>query len=220
MNRVEVDKARVKARPPRVPRLGVLLAGGQARRMGGGDKCLRPLAGKPILAHVIERIRPQVDALMLNANGDPERFAGYDLPVLPDVIEGYAGPLAGVLTGMEWAKAERPDCRWIVTVATDTPFLPRDLVPSMIAAIAREGAELACAASSGRAHPVFGLWPVALAPALRSAMVDEDIRKVDRFTCRYRLVEADFASEPFDPFFNTNRPQDLEEAEHLIALAP
>ena len=209
--------SQVDADPPRV--LGVLLAGGQARRMGGGDKCLRQLGGKPILAHVIERIRPQVDALVLNANGDPARFDAFGLPVLPDVIEGHAGPLAGVLTGMEWVRAERPDCPWIVTVATDTPFLPADLVEVMNAALRREGAKLAHAASNGRAHPVFGLWPVALATALRSAMVDEGIRKVVAFTERYPLAEAGFPAQPFDPFFNTNRPEDLAEAERLIAAS-
>ncbi|MEM7043490.1 MAG: molybdenum cofactor guanylyltransferase MobA [Pseudomonadota bacterium] len=204
----------VDANPRRV---GVLLAGGQARRMGGGDKCLRQLGDKPILAHVIEHIRPQVDALVLNANGDPTRFAAFGLPVVPDVVEGFAGPLAGVLTGMEWTAANRPDCAWIVTIATDTPFLPSDLVPRMAEAINGDGVELACAASNGRAHPVFGLWPVALAGALRQAMVDEDIRKVDRFTGRYRLAEVDFPAAPFDPFFNTNRPEDLEEAGRLLA---
>lgn len=204
----------VNANPRRV---GVLLAGGQARRMGGGDKCLRSLAGKPILAHVIERIAPQVDSLVLNANGDPARFAAFDLPVLPDVVGDFAGPLAGVLTGMEWVAENRPDCPWIVTIATDTPFLPADLVTAMTAAREKERAELACAVSNGRTHPVFGLWPVALAAALRKAMVEEDIRKVDRFTGRYRLAEAVFPTAPFDPFFNTNRPEDLEEAERLLA---
>lgn len=206
----------VEAGPPRARTVGVLLAGGQARRMGGGDKCLRQLANRPILAHVIERIRPQVEALVLNANGDPARFEAFDLPVAADVIDGFAGPLAGVLTGMEWARAHRPDCPWIVSVATDTPFLPADLVMRMQTAIQDEGAELACALSNGRTHPVFGLWPVSLADALRKAMVDEDIRKVDRFTQRFRLAEVEFPDEPYDPFFNTNRPEDLDEAERLL----
>lgn len=201
--------------PPRP--VAVLLAGGQARRMGGGDKCLRDLAGKPILAHVIERIAPQVDGLILNANGDPDRFDAFGLSVAPDVIEGFAGPLAGVLTGMEWAAANRPDRAWIVSVATDTPFLPTDLVQRMTDAVQREDAELAAAITGGRTHPVFGLWPVSLAPALRRAMVDEDIRKVDRFTARYRLIHVPFETEPFDPFFNTNRPEDLLEAERLLS---
>ncbi len=211
MTPIEIDPSQV---------LGVLLAGGQARRMGGGDKCLRPLAGRPILAHVIERMRPQAGALLLNANGEPARFEAFGLPVAEDVIEGFAGPLAGVLTGMEWAAANRPDCAWIVTAATDTPFLPPDLVRSMARAIEREGAELAVAVSNGRSHPVFGLWPVRLASDLRRAMVEEDIRKVDRFTARYRLAGADFPSAPFDPFFNTNRPEDLEAAERLLADQP
>jgi molybdopterin-guanine dinucleotide biosynthesis protein A len=200
--------------PPAV--VGVLLAGGLARRMGGGDKCLRPLAGQPILARVIERARPQVAALMLNANGDPARFAAFDLPVAADVVEGFAGPLAGVLTGMDWARAHRLDCPWVVTIATDTPFFPADLVARMVAAVERDGADLACAASGGRAHPVFGLWPVRLADELRAAMLDEGIRKVDVWTARHPLVEVPFAADPIDPFFNTNRPEDLAEAERLL----
>jgi molybdenum cofactor guanylyltransferase len=195
--------------------LGVLLAGGQARRMGGGDKSLRRLGSRTILEHVIERARPQVAALVLNANGDPARFAGFGLPVASDVVEGFAGPLAGVLTGMEWASTHRPDCAWIATIATDTPFLPQDLVARLCQAV--EGAELACASSNGRANPVFGLWPARLAADLRRAMIEEEIRKVDVWTARYRLAQVDFPTEPFDPFFNTNRPEDLAEAERLLA---
>jgi molybdopterin-guanine dinucleotide biosynthesis protein A len=197
--------------------VGVLLAGGQARRMGGGDKCLRRLGDRTILEHVIERARPQVAALVLNANGDPSRFARFGLPVVADAVEGFAGPLAGVLTGMEWARLNRPDCTWIATIATDTPFFPRDLVARMGQAV--EGADLACARSNDRTHPVFGLWPVHLADDLRHAMVAEEIRKVDVWTARYRLVEVDFRTEPLDPFFNTNRPEDLAEAEQLLPLA-
>ena len=195
--------------------LGVLLAGGLARRMGGGDKSLRRLGDRTILEHVIERARPQVAALLLNANGDPARFARFGLPVAADVVEGFAGPLAGVLTGMEWARARRPDCAWIATMATDTPFFPRDLVARMYQAV--RGADLACASSNGRASPVFGLWPVRLADDLRRALLDEGIRKVDLWTARHRLVEVDFPAEPFDPFFNANRPEDLAEAERLLA---
>ncbi|MEZ5933763.1 MAG: molybdenum cofactor guanylyltransferase MobA [Alphaproteobacteria bacterium] len=195
---------------------GVLLAGGQARRMGGGDKCLRLLAGKPILRHIIERVRPQVDALVLNANGDPVRFDAFGLPVIADVIAGHAGPLAGILSGMEWARAHRPETAWIVSIPTDTPFLPGDLVARLAAAIDAEEADLACAVTHGRTHPVIGLWPVGLAEALRQAMLDEEVRKIDRFTGRYRTAEVTFPTEPFDPFFNTNRPEDLEEAERLF----
>jgi molybdopterin-guanine dinucleotide biosynthesis protein A len=196
--------------------VGVLLAGGQARRMGGGDKCLRRLGGRTILEQVIERAGPQVAALVLNANGDPARFAAFGLPVAADVIEGFAGPLAGVLTGMEWARAHRADCPWIATLATDTPFFPADLVGRMLSAVDEQGADLACAASGGRAHPVFGLWPVRLADELRWAMVDQAIRKVDVWTARHRLAEVSFPTEPIDPFFNTNRPEDLAEAERLL----
>ena len=200
--------------------LGVLLAGGLARRMGGGDKCLRPLGGRPILEHVITRAQPQCAALVLNANGDPARFARFGLPVAADVVEGFAGPLAGVLTGMDWARTHRPDLPWVVTIATDTPFFPADLVARLLAAVRDHGADLACAASGGRAHPVFGLWPVRLADELRRAMVEEAIRKVDVWTARYRLAEVDFPTDPLDPFFNTNRPEDLAEAERLLGPVP
>ncbi len=201
---------------------GVLLAGGQSRRMGGGDKCLKPLAGRPILAHVIERAAPQVAALALNANGDPARFAGFGLPVVADVVEGFAGPLAGVLTGLDWAAANAPDCAWIASFACDAPFLPKDLVARMLAAVEAADAALACAASAGRAHPVFGLWRLGLREDLRRAMEDEGIRKVDLWTARHKLVEADFpevetARGRLDPFFNTNRPEDLEEAARYLA---
>lgn len=199
------------------PIIGLLLAGGQSRRMGGGDKSLRLLGGRTILERVIERAQPQVAALVLNANGDPARFGAYGLPVAADVVEGYAGPLAGVLTGMEWARAHAPDAQWLASFATDAPFLPTDLVARMAAAVAEERADMACAASAGRAHPVFGLWPIALADELRRAMVEEGVRKVDIWTARYRLVTVDFPAEPVDPFFNTNRPEDLEEAERLLS---
>ncbi|HEX6143723.1 MAG TPA: molybdenum cofactor guanylyltransferase MobA [Geminicoccaceae bacterium] len=194
----------------------MLLAGGQARRMGGGDKCLRPLGGRPILEHVIARAGPQCAALVLNANGDPDRFGSFGLPVVADVVPGSAGPLAGVLTGMARARAHHPDLPWIATFATDTPFFPADLVARLLRAVERDGADLACAASGGRAHPVFGLWPVRLEGDLERAMVDEQIRKVDVWTARHRLVRVEFATEPFDPFFNTNRPDDLAEAERLL----
>jgi molybdopterin-guanine dinucleotide biosynthesis protein A len=197
--------------------VGVILAGGLSRRMGGGDKCLRPIGGRPILAHIIERVRPQVAALVLNANGDAARFAPFGLPVAGDVVEGFAGPLAGVLTGMEWARHNAPACKWLASFASDAPFVPRDLVARLLAAVEAQGADLACAASGGQAHPVFGLWRVDLAPALRSALVEEQIFKVDRWTARYRLAQVDFPSTPIDPFFNANRPEDLAEAERLLA---
>jgi molybdopterin-guanine dinucleotide biosynthesis protein A len=199
---------------------GVLMAGGQSRRMGGGDKCLRALAGKPILAHVIARARPQVGPLLLNANGDPARFSGFGLPVVADVVGEFAGPLAGVLTGLEWAAAQAPESAWLASFATDAPFLPADLVARMADAVEAEGADMACAASNGRDHPVFGLWPLGLAGDLRRAMVEEGLRKVDLWTARYKLASVDFPlvetpAGALDPFFNTNRPEDLEAAERF-----
>ncbi|MBV8777709.1 MAG: molybdenum cofactor guanylyltransferase MobA [Alphaproteobacteria bacterium] len=198
--------------------VGILLAGGLARRMGGGDKALRLLGGRPLLDRVIDRLRPQVSALVLNANGDPARFAAYGLPVVADSTPGFAGPLAGVLAGLDWAAANRPDCPWVLSVATDAPFLPTDLLARMVAQMAAEGADLACAASAGQAHPVIGLWPARLRDALRRALAEEGIRKVDVWTARYRLATVTFPAEPFDPFFNANRPEDLERAAALLGL--
>jgi molybdenum cofactor guanylyltransferase len=197
---------------------GVLLAGGQSQRMGGGDKNLRLLGGKPVLAHVIERAKPQVDALVLNVNGDPQRFASFGLPVIADSITGFAGPLAGVLAGLDWAAKNLPEAELVASFATDAPFFPRDLVSRLAVALEEGGFDLACAQSNGQAHPVFGLWPVSLREALREALAG-GMRKVDRWTARYKLVEVEFLAEPVDPFFNANRPEDLAEAERLVALA-
>ena len=199
------------------PVAGVLLAGGLARRMGGGDKCLRPLAGETLLARVIARAAPQVGPLILNANGDPARFAPYGLPVVADVVEGHAGPLAGILTALEWSAENAPHHPLVASFATDAPFLPRDLVATMVEARDLAGADLACAASDGRAHPVFGLWPVELRADLRDALVEQGERKIDRWTASHRLVEVAFPCTPVDPFFNANREDDLAEAERLIA---
>ncbi len=199
------------------PVAGVLLAGGLSRRMGGGDKCLRRLGGRTVLEHVIERAAPQVNALMLNANGDAGRFARFGLEVVADELDGHAGPLAGVLTGMAWARANAPDCPFIATFATDAPFFPRDMVSVMEAALRAATAEMAAAASDGRMHPVFGLWPVRLEGELREALTREGIRKIDIWTARYRLVEVDFPNTGLDPFFNANSPEDLAHAEHALA---
>jgi len=199
--------------------VGLLLAGGQSRRMGGGDKALRPLGGISLLDRVIERLRPQVEAMVLNANGDPARFARFALPVVADSVPGFAGPLAGVIAGLDWAAVERPDCPYVVSVATDAPFLPADLVARLAEGLEGAGADLACAASGGRAHPVFGLWPVRLRDDLRQAVVEEGIRKVDLWTARYKLVTVPFADEPVDPFFNANRPADFDAAAALLTAA-
>jgi molybdopterin-guanine dinucleotide biosynthesis protein A len=199
--------------------VGLLLAGGQSRRMGGGDKALRLLGGIPLIDRVIERLRPQVDALVLNANGDPARFARLALPVAADSVPGFAGPLAGVLAGLDWAFSHRSDCPYVVSVATDAPFLPIDLVTRLARGLDEASADLACAASGGRAHPVFGLWPVRLRDDLRRALVDQTIRKVDLWTARHRLATVPFADHPVDPFFNANRPEDLETAAALLTVA-
>jgi molybdenum cofactor guanylyltransferase len=196
--------------------VGLLLAGGQSRRMGGGDKALRRLGGIPLLERVIERLRPQVDALVLNANGDPDRFAKFGLPVVADSVPDFAGPLAGVLAGLDWTVAYRPDCSVVASVATDAPFLPCDLVAQLVKALEQSGGDLACAASGGRAHPVFGLWPVELREDLRRAVVEEGIRKVDQWTARHRLTTVSFPAGPIDPFFNANRPEDFAAAEKML----
>jgi len=199
------------------PRIaGLLLAGGQSRRMGGGDKALMDLGGETLLARIVARVRPQVGPLVLNANGDPARFARFGLPVAPDVVEGYAGPLAGVLTGLEWVRANAPGCAHVASFACDAPFVPRDLVARLVAAMEHAAADMACATSGGREHPVFALWPVRLADELRRAVVEEGVRKVDAWTARYRLTRVDFATDPIDPFFNVNAPQDMAAAAALL----
>jgi molybdopterin-guanine dinucleotide biosynthesis protein A len=196
--------------------VGVVLAGGLSRRMGGGDKPLRMLGGRPILERIIDRVRPQVDALALNANGDPERFEVTGMDVIADTLDGHPGPLAGVLAGLEWARTHHPEAEWLATFPGDAPFLPKNLVARLMQSVTRTKADMACAASDGRAHPVVGLWPVRLADDLRHAMVDDDIRKVDRWTKRFNLLQVEFAAEPVDPFFNANSPEDIERAERLL----
>jgi molybdenum cofactor guanylyltransferase len=198
------------------PVIGLLLAGGQSRRMGGGDKCLRLLGGETILARIVARVRPQTRQLILNANGDPARFPAYGLPIVADSVEGFAGPLAGVLAGLDWTAANAPDCPWVASVPTDAPFLPVDLIARLLAPAA-EGADMACAASGGQSHPVVGLWPVRLRDDLRHALVAEQLHKVDIWTARYRLATVEFPVAGIDPFFNTNRPEDLAEAERLLS---
>jgi molybdopterin-guanine dinucleotide biosynthesis protein A len=184
--------------------------------MGGGDKCLRPLGRHPLLAHIIDRVRPQVSTLLLNANGDPARFDAFGLPVLADVVEGFAGPLAGVLTGLEWLAANRPDWRWLATFPGDAPFLPRDLVTRLLVSATDFGAPLACAESGGRTHPVVGLWSVELRDDLRRAMVEEGVRKIDQWTARHGIIHVSFPSDPVDPFFNANKPEDFAAAEAML----
>ena len=202
---------------------GVILAGGQSRRMGGGDKGLLDLAGKPMLAHVIQKLAPQVGRLVINANGDPARFAQFGLPVAADTIEGYAGPLAGVLAGLRWSATNTPEARWIVTAAGDAPMLPSDLVARLRGATADRAGSIALARSSGELHPVIGLWPVGLADDLEQAL-REGVRKVLHWTDRHGTVAADFPAVlvggvEIDPFFNANTPGELQDLRALLAQA-
>lgn len=198
--------------------LGVILAGGQAQRMGGGDKGRLMLGGQSLLAHVIERLEPQVAGLALNANGDAARFADVNLPVLADSIEGFAGPLAGVLAGLDWAAEQ--GAQSIVTAAADTPFFPCDLVPRLMMEADGMVHPLVLAATPDptrkrNRHPTFGLWPVALRDDLRAALED-GLRKVVLWSDQHGGREAMFPNEPFDPFFNVNTPDDLACAEDLL----
>jgi molybdenum cofactor guanylyltransferase len=201
---------------PKTP--GVVLAGGLARRMGGGDKPMRQIGGRTILERVIARLMPQCDGLILNANGDPARFAAFGLPVLADTIENFPGPLAGILAALDWAAVNRPDVSWILSAAGDCPFLPRDLVARLHRARAAEDAEIAVAASDGQSHPVIALWSVALREQLRHALVVEGVRGVGRWSERYRLATVEWPVETLDPFFNANTTDDLAAAEQLAAL--
>ena len=207
---------------------GVLLAGGQSRRMFAasgqrGDKGLLDIAGSPMLAHVIERFAPQVGAMVINANGDPGRFAEFRLPVCADTVTGHAGPLAGVLAGMRWSAAHAPQSTHIATVSTDAPFLPPGLVTQLAGALSGTGVKIALARSGGELHPVIGLWPVTLAGDLESALY-AGVRKVLAWTDQHGTVAVDFdfltlGGRSVDPFFNANTPGELDEARALLASA-
>jgi molybdopterin-guanine dinucleotide biosynthesis protein A len=200
---------------------GVLLAGGRSSRMGGREKALLDIGGSPMLLHVLTRLRPQVGRIVINANGDPARFSGHCLPVIADTIEGYAGPLAGLHAGIEWARAETPDAKFIASVPVDCPFLPLDLVARLRAALLAKDAPCAIAASNGERHPVAGLWRVELGAALGQSLKD-NVRALHRFADTHGCAVADFGpvemgDTKVDPFFNVNAPADLERARALFA---
>jgi molybdopterin-guanine dinucleotide biosynthesis protein A len=200
----------------RVPRTcGLVLAGGLARRMGGGDKALIRIGGETILDRVLERLAPSCAPIILNANGDPGRFARFGRPVVPDNVAGFAGPLAGILAGLDWTAEHAPDIDWLASVPGDCPFLPRDLVARLHAARRAAGTPLACAQSGEWRHPVVGVWPVALRADLRRALVDENLRKIEMWTARHGVALAAWPAAPVDPFFNVNTPDDLAEATRL-----
>ena len=197
--------------------VGLVLAGGLARRMGGGDKALIRIGNETILERALARLKPQTNGIVLNANGDPARFAAFGLPVAADSVPDFAGPLAGILAGLDWAAANQPGSDYIVSVPGDCPFLPRDLVARLHAARIAENKPLACAHSGDWRHPVVGLWPVALREDLRHAITVEDLRKIEVWTARHGVALADWPTEPVDPFFNVNTPEDVEGATKLAA---
>jgi molybdopterin-guanine dinucleotide biosynthesis protein A len=202
------------------PTLGLVLAGGLARRMGGGDKPRTSIGGATILSRVLERLKPQCTRMVLNANGDPARFADTRLPVIADDVPDFAGPLAGILAGLDWAAENAPDVATVVSVPGDCPFLPHDLVARLDEARAASGKPLACAHSGEWRHPVVGLWPVALRADLRHALTKEGLRKIELWTARHGVALADWPAEPVDPFFNVNTPEDVAAAERLAAQYP
>jgi molybdopterin-guanine dinucleotide biosynthesis protein A len=200
---------------------GIVLAGGLSRRMGGGDKGLRELGGKPLMAHTIERLSAQASPVAINANGDLPRFAAFGLPVIPDLTADHPGPLAGVLAGMRWAERAAPASRFIVTAACDTPFFPRDMTARFLAAAGSTYPAIVLASSAGRTHPVFALWPLALTDDLQDALasgarkVGDWIDRHEHFIVGFRLLPI--AGAPADPFFNVNTPEDLAQAAALLA---
>jgi molybdenum cofactor guanylyltransferase len=202
------------------PTVGAIIAGGLARRLGGGDKGLRMIGDRTVLSRLVDRLTPQVTRLMLNANDDPRRFKGLGLPVVADSLPDHPGPLAGVLAALEWTALSAPEIEWVVTVPGDAPFIPRDLVLRLHAGRLCDSAILACAGSRGRTHPVVALWPVSIRDALRHAVAKDGIRKVDTFMQGYLRSVVEWDTEPVDPFFNVNTPADLIEADHLMAVHP
>jgi molybdenum cofactor guanylyltransferase len=199
------------------PTFGLVLAGGLARRMGGGDKALIRIGAATILDRVLARLSPACTGIVLNANGDPARFARFGLPVIPDDVAGFAGPLAGILAGLDWIAANHPETEWVVSAPGDCPFLPRNLVARLHEARIAENAPLACAHSGDWRHPVVGLWPVALRDDLRHALVDEGLRKIEVWTARHGVAVAEWPAAPVDPFFNVNTPEEVAEATRLAS---
>lgn len=187
----------------------VLLAGGLATRMGGGDKGLKKVEGKPIIERVLETLKKQVGPLVLNANGDGERFKQYGFDVIEDSVKGFVGPLAGVLAGMDWLAENHGTCAWMLSAPTDTPFIPADLVKRLYDCQMETGAQVVMAHSNGFDHPVVALWSVALRDDLQTALIDEEMRKIKKWTSRYKVASVEWTCDERDPFFNVNSPEDL-----------
>ena len=198
--------------------IGIVLAGGRATRLGGGDKGLRTIGGRPILDHVVAAMSAQCHPLIINANGDPARFARFGLPIVPDDLADHPGPLAGLLAGLDWVARHQPDALFAVTAPTDTPFLPTDLVARLESArLAPTGpaADIVCACSGGSTHYVAALWTVALRHDLRDALASGS-RRMSRFLDRHLVAYADWSTVPHDPFFNINKDEDLRLARVLV----
>ncbi len=202
------------------PTLGLVLAGGLARRMGGGDKARIRVGGHTILARVLACLSPQCDRVIINANGDPARFADTRLPVVADSVPDFAGPLAGILAGLDWTAANAPQTEWIASAPGDCPFLPKNLLAKLHEARLAAGTPLACARSGEWRHPVVALWSVALREDLRRALVDENLHKIEIWTARHGIAIADWPAEPIDPFFNVNTPEEAARADALAAQYP
>ncbi len=195
----------------------IILAGGRATRMGGSDKALQKLGNQALVAHVIAALKPQCSSIIINANGDAARFAPFPVPVVADDVPDFPGPLAGVLAGLDYFAAQHPDLTFAVSVATDTPFLPTDLVARLHAARAAKKAEIAVARSDNIVHPTFALWPITLRADLREALVVEDLRRVNSFFARHVCAYADWSVAPYDPFLNINTLEDLRAAERILS---
>ena len=217
----DVDRTEYPEEPhSQIP--AIVLAGGLSRRMGGVDKTLMKLGGKAMISHALDCLEKQAGPLMINANGDANRYEGLGYPVVADVFEGHAGPLAGILTAMRWAQGNTRNAKWIVTVAADTPFLPVDLVSRLLSAAENGFSTIALAVSGERIHPVVGMWPLNLADDLEAFLNNGSSRKVLAFVDNYTLAKAQFdavivAGIEVDPFFNVNTLEDLEKAEAILA---
>lgn len=198
--------------------VGVILAGGLARRMGGGDKCLLPLAGKTLLQRTIERAQPQVKKLLLNANGNSLRFARTRLPVVPDVYPNNRGPLAGIHAALQWMQKDNPDAQWLVSFASDTPFFPPDLVTTLLEAATQFNSRLAIACSLARSHPTFTLWHVSLISSIEQQLQSDEMPRLQDWMSAQNPVSVSFSANDYDPFFNINTPQDLYAAEPMVLL--
>jgi molybdopterin-guanine dinucleotide biosynthesis protein A len=202
------------------PTLGLVLAGGLARRMGGGDKARIRIGGVTILERVLVRLKPHCRGIIINANGDPARFGDTGLTVVLDTVPDFVGPLAGILAGLDWTAAHAPDCAFVASAPGDCPFLPKDLVPRLHEARIAAGTPLACARSGDWSHPVVGLWPLTLREDLRRALTVEGLRKIDVWTARHGVATAEWLDNPVDPFFNVNTPEDAARAEEIAAQYP